>query len=106
MKLNRPLQRQHQLQRQGRPHYKVKVNCNGAGGTPFQPAAGRLSGRGGRYRVKSLRRALLFDVAFLFYFGGFEAFAYFGFFPGFYVYFMGFGYQAFGFEDYGVMAGF
>ena len=48
----------------------------------------------------------LLDVVFLLEFGGFQAFAYFGFFAGFYFDGLGFGYQAFGFEEYGVVAGF
>jgi len=62
---NRPLQVQRQLQR--------------------RPA------EAGRYRVKTLRRLLLFDVGFLFYFWRFQALAYFGFFAGFYFDGLGFG---------------
>jgi hypothetical protein len=54
----------------------------------------------------AFQRRRLLDIVFLLEFGGFQALAYFGFFAGFYFDGLGFGYQAFGFEEYGVVAGF
>jgi hypothetical protein len=47
----------------------------------------------------------LFDVGFLLEFRGFQALAYFGLFAGSYFYCLSLGYEAFGFEDYCVVAG-
>src|SRR5580704_2517029 len=60
---DRPLQNQRQRQRQNqeRPQQSRQE----------QRQRQRRPPEGGRYKVKSLRRAPLFDVAFLFYFGGF-----------------------------------